>query len=190
MFRLRKTSVAALAAGVALAFAAAASADVINGGTFTLNSGDPNAVSYLTGNWFVTTPVRCSSGTMHVQMPVLGGPSTQGATWEYWWPEVDLYATVLSGGTFFSGGPYFAANLTTGQQYYSQNGVWHGPYPSVEAIVAPSTHALYAVDDWFELLDANGRVMSQWKDNGFRSSLAYSGSTSASFAYVEGGCLY
>jgi hypothetical protein len=183
---LRRACLAALAAGAALAFGSAASADVVGGEPFILNSGS-SSVSFVGGNMLITTPVFCSSGAMHVQVPVVPTP---GAQWEYWWPQVNTLATAVYDGSVFSTGPMFAVNLSTGQQFYLDNGTWRAPYKSLELLVTPSQHATYAVDDWFQFLDANGRVISQWRDNGFRSSLAYSGPAATSYAYVEGNCLY
>jgi hypothetical protein len=187
MFTRTNSKVAALVAFAALACATSASADIVGGGTFTLNSGDPNAVTMVGGNWLVTTPIQCNADKAVVQMPILDGT---GARWEYWWPEVDTNASAMSRGAYFSGGPLFAADLSTGQEWYQQNGVWRGPYASVQAIVTPNGHGLYAVDDWFEFSDASGRLISGWTDNGYRSSMAYAGPFAADYAYLEGSCQY
>lgn len=123
----------------------------------------------------ITTQTLCGSRVMQPSMPNVG---STGATWTFWWPQIKsntYFYLTGSGGDPYTGGPLFAQNANTGQQYWQDSaGTWHALSGASTTVSPPlGQRVSYGIDDWLEFVYADGSS-SGWLDNGLRT-VGYTG---------------
>jgi hypothetical protein len=126
-------------------------------------------------------PVFCNASQMLAQMPTT---TVSGATWVYWWPQVEDWSVVAEG-------PLFARSTATNSIWWSRDGgrSWFGPYSSSLGLSATiAAPGLYTIYDNLNFRFSDG-TMSGWQGKP-RSALAYDGPYAVLRTSFYPGCLY